>query len=212
MRAIVAVVLILGALTGCSEWQVDHPAITQTTVDVAQAREHLAGLTVQPAGSMAGYSRDLFPHWSIVSGTCDTRETVLEEQGVGVRTDGECRATSGSWTSPYDGATWSDASDVDIDHMVPLAEAWRSGAAEWDQVTRELFANDLKSRQLIAVTDNINQAKGDQPPHEWVPPLRSYWCDYAINWVDVKTVWQLTVTSAEVTALGDMLDTCAGGA
>ena len=109
---------------------------------------------------MAGYSREEFPHWSTVSGACNTRDTVLERDGEGVRTDSSCAATSGSWFSPYDDATWTDASDVDIDHVVPLAGAWRSGADDWTGPRREAFANDLDGPQLIAVTDNVNQSKG----------------------------------------------------
>ena len=83
--------------------------------------------------------------------------------------DSGCAATSGSWYSPYDGATWTAASDVDIDHMVPLAEAWSSGASSWTTAQRQAFANDLTRPQLIAVTDNVNQSKGDQDPAKWLP-------------------------------------------
>lgn len=89
------------------------------------AKSQLAGLTVAPLGSSTGYSRDLFPHWITVSGTCNTRETCLKRDGSGVVTDSACAATKGTWRSPYDGASWTAASDVDIDHMVPLANAWR---------------------------------------------------------------------------------------
>lgn len=91
----------------------------------SSAQSQLNGLTVASAGSSSGYSRDLFPHWSTVSGACNTREEVLKRDGTGVVTDSSCAATSGTWRSPYDGATWTAASDVDIDHMVPLANAWR---------------------------------------------------------------------------------------
>ena len=100
------------------------------------------------------------------------------------------------------------ASDVDIDHIVPLAEAWRSGASSWTQGTREDFANDTKNPQLIAVTDNVNQAKGDKDPAAWKPPLRSYWCTYAKMWVRTKDNYDLTVQSTEKAALTEMLGTC----
>lgn len=102
-----------------------------TPVDAATARTYLGQLTVQAEGSLTGYSRDKFPHWITQSGTCNTREVVLKRDGVNVTTDSSCAATSGSWYSEYDGATWTAASDVDIDHLVPLAEAWRSGANNW---------------------------------------------------------------------------------
>lgn len=174
----------------------------------AQAESMLAGLTVAAEGSSAGYSREKFPHWTTVSGNCNTREWVLRRDGVGVQTGADCYPTSGSWPSPYDGATWYQPSDVDIDHVVPLAEAWRSGASGWSESQRASFANDLSNPQLIAVTDNVNQSKGDQSPDRWKPPLSSYWCTYASMWTDVKYTWDLTATNTEVTALDDMLDTC----
>lgn len=168
----------------------------------------LAGLTVAPEGSSSGYSREKFPHWVTISGNCNTREWVLRRDGVGVQTGSNCYPASGSWPSPYDGATWYHPSDVDIDHVVPLAEAWRSGASGWSESKRTSFANDLSNPQLIAVTDNVNQSKGDQSPDQWKPPLTSYWCTYASMWIDVKYTWDLTATNAEVNALDNMLDTC----
>jgi hypothetical protein len=91
----------------------------------SEARTQLSGLTVAAQGPQDGYSRDLFPHWITQSGTCNTRETVLKRDGTNVVTSSACAATSGSWFSPYDGATWTAASDVDIDHMVPLSNAWK---------------------------------------------------------------------------------------
>ncbi|WP_407642667.1 HNH endonuclease family protein [Actinokineospora alba] len=176
---------------------------TETT-----ARSELAALTVAADGSMTGYSRDLFPHWSTISGTCNTRETVLKRDGSNVVTDSSCAATSGSWYSPYDGATWTLASDVDIDHVVPLAAAWRSGASSWTTSQRQAFANDLSYPQLIAVTDNVNQAKGDQTPATWKPPRSAYWCTYAKMWTHVKYKYSLRVNSAEKSALSSMLNYC----
>jgi hypothetical protein len=66
-----------------------------------------------------------FVQWIIISGTCDTRETVLKRDGTNVVTSSACAATSGTWVSPYDGATWTASSDVDIDHLVPLSNAWK---------------------------------------------------------------------------------------
>ncbi|MDQ3406114.1 MAG: HNH endonuclease family protein [Actinomycetota bacterium] len=174
----------------------------------ATARAELNTLTVKADGSMTGYSRDKFPHWITISGSCDTRETVLKRDGTSVVTDSSCSATSGRWYSPFDGATWSAASDVDIDHVVPLAAAWRTGAASWTTTKRQQFANDLSNPQLIAVTDNVNQSKGDQTPATWKPPLTSYHCTYAKMWSRVKYRYALSVTSAEKSALTSMLNTC----
>ncbi|WP_256107252.1 HNH endonuclease family protein [Streptomyces sp. ODS05-4] len=183
-------------------------AAPPTPVSAATARTYLGQLAVRAEGSSSGYSRDLFPHWSTVSGSCNTRETVLKRDGSGVVTDSSCAATSGAWFSPYDGATWRAASDVDIDHMVPLAEAWRSGANSWTTSQRQAFANDLTRPQLLAVTDNVNQAKGDQDPAEWLPSVASYRCTYARMWVHVKHHWKLSVDSAEKSALSSILNGC----
>ncbi|OEJ96459.1 HNH endonuclease family protein [Streptomyces thermolilacinus] len=183
-------------------------AAPPTPVSAATARTYLSQLTVRAEGSSSGYSRDLFPHWITQYGTCNTREVVLKRDGVNVVQDSNCAATSGRWYSEYDGATWSLASDLDIDHVVPLAEAWRSGAASWTTTQRRSFANDLSRPQLIAVTDNVNQAKGDQDPAEWMPPRTAYRCTYARMWVHVKHYWNLSVDSAEKSALQSVLNNC----
>jgi hypothetical protein len=174
----------------------------------ATARTYLAALTVAAWTHTTTYDRDLFPHWSTVSGSCNTRETVLKRDGSGVVVNSACTATSGTWSSPYDGGTWRAASDVDIDHMVPLKNAWISGAWAWTTAKRQSFANDLTNPQLIAVTDNVNQSKGDKSPDAWKPPVTSYHCTYARMWVKVKYVWKLTVTSAEKSAVSTMLNAC----
>ncbi|WP_446038432.1 HNH endonuclease family protein [Streptomyces sp. SID1121] len=183
-------------------------AALPTPVSAATARTYLTQLTVKAEGSSSGYSRDLFPHWITQSGACNTREVVLKRDGTNVVQDSSCAATSGRWFSVYDGATWSAAADVDIDHMVPLAEAWRSGASSWTTSQRQSFANDLTRPQLIAVTDNVNQAKGDQDPATWLPSVTSYRCTYVRAWVQVKYYWKLSVDSAEKSALQSILNGC----
>lgn len=177
-------------------------------VGAATARTYLGELTVKAEGSSDGYSRDKFPHWKTQSGACNTREVVLKRDGTNVQQDASCAATSGTWKSPYDGGTWTAASDVDIDHVVPLSEAWKSGASGWTTAQRETFANDLAQPQLIAVTDNVNQAKGDQDPAEWLPPTASYHCYYARMWVDVKHHYKLAVNTEEKSALSSLLNGC----
>ncbi|MCX4693546.1 HNH endonuclease family protein [Streptomyces sp. NBC_01408] len=183
-------------------------AAPPTPMSAAAARSYLATVTPKAEGSTSGYSRDLFPHWSTVSGSCNTRETVLKRDGVNVVQDSACAAVSGSWYSEYDGATWTAASDLDIDHVVALAEAWRSGANSWTTTKRQQFANDLSRPQLIAVTDNVNQAKGDLDPGKWLPPRTAYRCTYARMWVHVKQYWGLSMDSGEKTALTNILNGC----
>jgi hypothetical protein len=174
----------------------------------ATAQAELNALTVASEGSMTGYSRDLFPHWITISGTCNTRETVLKRDGTNVVVGSDCYPDSGNWYSPYDGITEYLASDIDIDHVVPLAEAWRSGADDWTTSQRQAFANDLNYPELIAVTDNVNASKGDQDPASWKPPLTSYYCTYAKMWIRSKYHWGLTLQSSEKSALQSMLNTC----
>ncbi|MEU2390575.1 HNH endonuclease family protein [Streptomyces sp. NPDC007369] len=176
---------------------------------VEAARAQLAGLAVAPVGTMAGYSRAGFAHWADQGGTCNTREAVLQRDGTDVVQDAECRAVSGRWKSLYDGVVVTDASKMDIDHVVPLAEGWRSGAAAWDAARRKAFANDLARPQLLAVTAASNRSKGDQSPDLWQPPDRSSWCLYGRAWTTVKSAYGLTVTEAEKKMLTTMLDTCA---
>ncbi|MEU3727688.1 HNH endonuclease family protein [Streptomyces sp. NPDC031705] len=178
-------------------------------VSAAVARTQLAALTTGTPGTMAGYSRDRFTHWAEQGGRCDTRETVLKRDGKDVTQDSECRARSGSWKSLYDGAVVDEPGALDIDHMVPLAEAWRSGASGWDAARRKAFANDLTRPQLLAVSAASNRSKGDQSPDLWQPPDKSSWCQYGRAWTTVKSHYRLTVTEAERAMLTTMIDTCA---
>lgn len=153
------------------------------------------------------YSRDYFNHWIDADGDgCDTRaEVLIEETYAPVTYSSGCTVATGQWNSQYDGATWTNASDVDIDHMVPLAEAWRSSAWSWTTEQRTAFANDLGyQNSLIAVTDNVNQSKSDQDPATWMPTMNQ--CLYAINWVSVKWRWNIGVDPEERTALESHLN------
>jgi len=172
------------------------------------AQSRLNTLTVAAESHQSSYDRDLFPHWITITGSCNTREQVLKRDGTGVSVDGSCYPTSGSWRSPYDGATWTNPADVDIDHMVPLSEAWASGAWAWTTSRRQTYANDLGGPELWAVTDNVNQSKGDQDPATWQPSVASFRCTYARAWIQVKYFYGLSVDSAEKSALNSMLGTC----
>jgi hypothetical protein len=183
-------------------------AYPPTPPSASTAATQLAGLTVRTEGSTSGYSRDLFPHWITQSGTCDTRDQVLKRDGSGVTVDSQCEPTAGRWYSVYD-ATWvEDDSSVDIDHIVPLAEAWKSGANAWSTSRRQQFANDLTVSQLIAVSASSNRSKGDRDPSEWKPTNSSVHCIYAREWIWVKHTYALSLQSAEKTALQQMLGTC----
>ncbi|SDY03531.1 Protein of unknown function [Micromonospora pattaloongensis] len=156
-----------------------------------------------------GYNRDLFPHWIDADGDgCNTRYEVLIAEAVTAPSVGSgCSLSGGRWYSYYDRAYWTATSDLDIDHMVPLAEAWDSGARNWTTSRRQSYANDLgDGRALIAVTDNVNQAKGDQDPASWLPTYDK--CRYVGEWVAVKTRWRLSVDTAEKNVLTSYANSC----
>lgn len=178
-------------------------------VSASVARTQLAALKVAPPGTMSGYSRDKFTHWADQGNKCDTREVVLQRDGADVTRDSECKAVSGTWKSLYDDVVVTEASKMDIDHMVPLAEGWRSGATGWDAAKRKAFANDLTRPQLLAVSASSNRSKGDQSPDMWQPPSKTAWCQYGRAWTTVKSMYGLTVTEPEKKMLSTMLDTCA---
>jgi hypothetical protein len=162
-----------------------------------------------------GYDRDLFTHWSDLDRDgCDTRQEVLTiESAVAVVTSDGCRVISGEWLSLFDAVTVVDPSSLDIDHLIPLAEAWDSGASAWDPATRKAFANDQgDERSLIAVTASANRSKSDRDPAGWLPPAASYHCTYVTSWIAVKTRWSLSIDTAEKTALTAVLDVCPAAA
>ncbi|GAA3075115.1 HNH endonuclease family protein [Streptosporangium carneum] len=205
-----AAVLVAAAVPAHAAPAARSVAGLPTPITAAAARTALGSLAVVAPHAMTGYSRAKFPHWMSQSrkgAGCDTREVILKRDGKNVRQDDECKAVSGTWKSAYDGKGLTAASKVDIDHMVPLANAWRSGADTWSTQKRRAFANDLTRPQLIAVSAASNRSKGDQSPDQWKPPSRTYWCTYARAWVQVKQHYALSVTSAEKTALTEMLDT-----
>ncbi|MFJ9542760.1 HNH endonuclease family protein [Streptomyces sp. NPDC101225] len=203
---------ILAALTGLisSAALLNSPsasAALPAPVSATTARTYLASLTVATE-DRTGYDRDLFPTWITISGTCNTREYVIERDGTDVVVNSACTATSGTWYSQYDGVTTTNPSTFDIDHVVPLAEAWDSGASAWTTAQRQAFANDVTRPQLIAVSASSNRSKGDDDPAEWVPTRAAYVCTYVRAWVQVKYYYDLSVDSAEKAALTSYLADC----
>lgn len=184
-----------------------------TTSGGATASALVDSLTVAgPPAGLAPYRREAFgDDWDYDPATgCNTRERVLiDESLVPPSVDDRCRSTNGRWRSAYDGRILTDVADLQIDHLIPLADAWRSGAAAWTDDRRRSFANDLSSPEtLIAVTGSTNASKSDSTPDQWLPPDRGSWCAYATAWVDVKATWQLTVTPPEKATLVQVLSGC----
>ena len=160
-----------------------------------------------------GYDRALFDHWRDIDGDgCDSRDQVLKRDSISLpQVDPvNCNVIAGDWVSPYDGGKWINPSDIDIDHVVALKEAWDSGAWAWSAAQRKAFANDTSdSRTLLAVTDSVNQSKSDKDPSNWLPPLQSYTCTYLGNWIAVKVRWSLSMDSSEYGRINNLLQsTC----
>lgn len=204
---LIAVAATTGLVGGLAFSTTTAQAAPPTPPSKSQALSMLNGLPVSAPGSMDGYDRDLFPHWLSQGDGCDTREVVLARDGKNVEQDDQCRAVGGSWYSEYDDVTINNSSDIDIDHIVPLAEAWRSGATNWSEAKRKSFANNLSAAQLIAVSASSNRSKGDKDPAQWMPRA-GYQCVYARSWVWIKNNYAMNVDSAEKAALTSALNGC----
>ncbi|WP_431044957.1 GmrSD restriction endonuclease domain-containing protein [Streptomyces sp. P1-3] len=163
------------------------------------------------AEDRTGYRRDLFPHWTDEDQDgCDTRDEVLLEEAVTPpETDSRCTLVGGAWHSYYDKTDHTSARSLGIDHMVPLAEAWDSGASAWSEEDRRAYANDQDDpRSLAAVTAAETRAKGDQDPAQWEPSDDSADCRYTAEWLVVKGRWRLTADRAEAAALEQLAGEC----
>ena len=181
-------------------------AMNMLTAPAAQAFD--LPLTIAP-DQLSGYERTLFKHWiDAEKDKCDTRKEILIQEAVSIpKLSSGCVFNGGKWISAYDGLATTDYSTLDIDHMVPLSEAWRSGAWKWSPAQREAFANDLTdSRSLIAVTASLNRQKSDQDPSTWLPLVDK--CTYVSNWIAIKVRYSLTVDTAEATALTTLIASC----
>lgn len=172
-----------------------------------------AAVDLLPSGaeSRDGYQRTNFKHWTDADkDSCNTRAAVLiAESRIEPTIETGCKVTAGEWYSYYDGATLTTPGGLDIDHMVPLAEAWDSGASTWTPERREAYANDLGAdRSLVAVTARSNRSKADQDPADWMPPLLDARCTYTADWVATKLRWQLAVDDRERAALSEIAAGC----
>jgi len=181
----------------------------------------LSTLTVAPAEQVA-YNRDEWKHWITApdSSSCwsirdealyrqaEDETLVLLDANKQTTTDksSACSIQSGSWVDPYGGSTFTNPSDLDIDHVVPLDYAASHGGQAWDSTRKEQYANSLDDGHLLAVSASANRTKGAKGPSEWQPEVNG--CTYAINWVNVSSKWSLSVTQADKDTLSSMLATC----
>ena len=164
--------------------------------------------------TLPDYDRHDWKQWTDADRDCqDARNEVLiaeSRTAVAYRTDRKCRVTTGEWLAPYSNTIVTDPGRLDVDHMVPLGNAHDSGAWQWSAEQRERYANYLEDPQhLIAVTASANRSGGARGPDQWKPEDRTYWCQYAVDWITIKSTWKLTVTQQEHTALVQLLNTCA---
>ena len=183
--------------------------------DVSYKDQKSALSTLKVADEVrTGYKRTLFKHWITASRAgqagCDSRKSVIiDEAIVKPKIESGCKLVGGEWLSIYDNVKITDAGKLDVDHMVPLAEAWDSGASAWDALKKQQYANDMTDpRHLIAVTGSSNRSKSDQDPADWMPTNKAYACEYITNWISIKARWSLTVDAKEKAALESNLKGC----
>ena len=177
----------------------------------ASSFAHVVGLT-----SPRDYDRDEWMpggRWADADGDCqDTRAEVLIEESfeaVSFSDARACRVVAGLWRDEYSGSVYRDARILDIDHLVPLAEAHASGGWAWAPSAKAAYANDLASPDhLVAVHRSLNRQKGARTPADWRPPSRRAWCAYAAAWRAIKERYGLALGAAERLALDEMRSGC----
>jgi hypothetical protein len=187
------------------------PAVPAAAATVSVSTRSLLSQLSVAGEHNTGYARSKFAGWIDADHDgCDTRKEVLvAEATTRPHVGAGCTLSGGRWFSRYDGVHTTDPSAFDIDHLVPLAEVWASGAYRWNADTRKRYANDLGyGATLIAVTAHSNRSKGEQEPQSWLPPRRSYDCTYLAHWVAVKWRWHLAVNSTEKSFLTSHLRGC----
>ena len=215
---LVALVVSGGFGAGVPVWSDARSAARYpvTAADLAAGRAALAALPVRAPASSSGYTREQFGQaWADVDRNgCDTRNDVLARDLTGVSFKPgthDCLVLSGTLADPYTGTVLAFArgpasTAVQIDHVVALSAAWRTGAQGWSARRREQFANDPAN--LLAVDGQANQDKGDGDAATWLPPQHGYRCVYVLRQVRVKAAYGLWVTPAERAAIDRQLDRC----
>jgi len=190
---------------------------TTTTTTKSLKIALLPELKIQELSSdIPEYNRDDWPHWNDSNKDCqDTRQEVLIAESFEdvVYEDSEaCKVSTGKWFDSYTGIYFYNASDLDIDHLIPLKNVHNSGGYAWDRFLKSQYANDLlKPDTLIAVSLSSNRSKGARGPDEWKPTNQDYWCEYALDWARIKYYYNLTVTQSEWDALVEMVQSCPEG-
>ena len=183
---------------------------------LAAAKAALAGIQVQGRAPKTGYTRERFGEaWDDVDRNgCDTRNDVLARDLKSVifaKGSLHCIVSSGALDDPYTAkhiqfVRGERSAEVQIDHLVPLSDAWQKGAQQWTAERRRAFANDPAN--LLAVDGPANQEKGDGDVATWLPPQKSFRCEYAVRIVEVKSRYALWMTDAEHRKAEELLGQC----
>ena len=184
---------------------------------IPSALEIVTSLQVKGRAPKTGYTRDQFgPSWKDVDANgCDTRNDILKRdlKSIVYKAVGEdCVILSGVLTDPYSGETINflrgvaTSSEIQIDHVVALSNAWQTGAFKLTLAQRTAFANDPSN--LLAVKGKLNSQKGDGDAATWLPPRKSYRCEYVTKQVVVKAKYGLWLTAPEKAAILKILKTC----
>lgn len=183
--------------------------------DLSASREQLNLLLINDDFSqIPSYDRELyFGSWTDEDGDCqNTRAEVLIQESLsvlGFRSSSNCVVDNGEWLDPYTNNLYYFASELDVDHVVPLYNAWQSGAYLWNDFKREEFANDMIFEDhLIAVDKQQNRQKGAKDPSEWMPANSDFHCEYVAIWIEIKYLWELTITSSEYKFLDTVISSC----
>ena len=192
------------------------PAATATTVPSTPVATPTTTLVITVAEVPVGipeYDRDDWRHWVDADGDCqDARQEVLIAESlepVTYETDRKCRVETGQWWAPHLGHHLGNPRHIDVDHHVPLKNAHLSGGWQWDADRKQEYANDLTDpAHLVAISARHNRRKGARGPEEWAPPDNEVWCQYALDWAEIKQRWELTMTQRESEIVMDMLGTC----
>lgn len=153
------------------------------------------------------YNRKSWPHWSDFDRDCmNTRQEILAAQSLVPISKPKCTVKTGKWFDPYSGKTYTLASDLDIDHVVPLAWAHGHGAMNWTRDQKETFANDWDN--LLVVDDSLNQSKGAKGPDDWMPPNHAYRCEYVAKFNSLVIQYRLSYAPSEKRTINKMLAAC----
>lgn len=164
----------------------------------------------QRIGFISLYNRNDWPHWIDFDKDCqNTRHELLidtSNKPVQFKSDKNCYVLTGEWFDLYSGETYTNAKDLDLDHIVPLKFAHRHGGDKWNRKLKQTFANDVEN--LLLVDASLNRQKGTKGLSEWLPPNNLYRCDYIKHFNRVMKKYELSFFSSEQLIVNRLLDKC----